>query len=362
MKRWYWLAAVSGIIFQGCGFFAEPETFGRLQINIRFAGDHAATRSRSSSAFAKAGITFAPQAVDRVIVIVREYSDKQTPNRLLDREIVREEFRLGNDRQLQAVIDVPLQNAGINYFILEIKALQGLEALYFGQEFISFDEKNRRVTANIQLDPVAFRVLTPAIIPPTPNRLSALSGQAQDTTLTDFEIVADSVSVKFPARNLSVFSNAVMLFGDNTLARVIAYRGKENIGEASRQITYTGAKSDILIALAWDQPVDLDLAITNPLQEIISAGNLGDDINGRLLQSDEDGYGPEVFEWRANSALQRGLFVARVARSRTDLGQSRSGRAYIFLGERQNLPVRRILRFSFGPQDLQLLIDNILIQ
>ncbi|MGH7455359.1 MAG: hypothetical protein ACRENG_28660, partial [bacterium] len=125
---------------------------------------------------------------------------------------------------------------------------------------------------------------------------------------------------------------------------------------------FTGQKSDILVALVWDQLLDLNLEIQTPLQQIVSAIAPGDSVGGRLVLPDGDGYGPEVYEWRVNSILQRGQFAVRVARQRADLGRPASGRVYILLRERQNLPIRRMVPFSFGPQDLQLLLDNILIQ
>jgi len=355
MRRLCFFIILCGFITQSCGFFAEPETFGELIINIRFAGGSSQSLPKENSTLSRS------DGIDRVVVVVREYSDPIS-NRPLEREIIRKEFRLGNDRQLRTVIEVPLQNAGVNDFNLQIQAFQGLALLYSGQDFISFDEKIRRVTSNIQLEPVAFRLFVPATIPPSNNRFVNFNGQAQDTSVTDIEIVADSVDVKFPIPKGGVFANPVMLFGDNTLVRVIAYRGAENRGETSRQVTFTGRKSDILVALVWDQPVDLNLEILNPRDQVISAATPGDSVGGNLILADINGYGPEIFEWRVNSILQRGQFAVRVSRPRTNLGQLASGRVYVFLRERQNLPVRRIFRFSFGPQDLQLPIDNILIQ
>jgi hypothetical protein len=354
MRRLCFFIILCGFITQSCGFFAEPETFGELIVNIRFAGG-------SSQALSKENSTLSPQAIDRVVIVVREYT-APVANRQLEREIIRKEFRLSNDRQLRTVIEVPLQNAGVNYFNLQIQAFQGLVPLYAGQDFISFDEKVRRVTSNILLEPVAFRLFVPATIPPSNNRFINFNGQAQDTSVTDIEIIADSVAVKFPIPKGGVFANPVMLFGDNTLVRVIAYRGAENRGETSRHVTFTGRKSDILVALVWDQPVDLNLEILNPRGQVISVAARGDSVDGSLILEDANGYGPEIYEWRQNTILQRGEFVVRVSRPRVNLGQLASGRVYVFLRERQNLPVRRIFRFSFGLQDLQLPIDTVLIQ
>ncbi|MDZ7362746.1 MAG: hypothetical protein ONB46_18765 [candidate division KSB1 bacterium] len=353
MKRWRFLIIFCGGVFQSCGFLAEPQPFGELLVNIHFAGG-------SSQALSKENAVQSPQAIDRVVILVREFSEFVL-NRSLEREIIRKEFRLGNDRQLRTVIQVPLQNAGVNYFNLQIQAFQGLVPLYSGQDFISFDEKVRRVTSNIVLEPVAFRLFGPATIPPSNNRVININGQAQDTSVTDIEIIADSVNVKFPISKGGGFANPVMLFGDNTLVRVVAYRGAENRGETSRRVTYTGRKSDILVALVWDQPVDLNLEILNPRGQVISAVARGDSIDGSLLLEDANGYGPEVYEWRANSILQRGQFVVSVSRPRATLGQLATGRVYVFLRERQNLPLRRIRRFAIQPQELQVEIFNDLI-
>lgn len=357
MKHWCGLVIGWALFFQSCGYLAGPEGVGEVQINLRFTHEDlaAAPLSRRNSELSL-------QAVDRVVVIVRENIESATLNRVLDRDVVRKEFRLGNDRTLKTTIEVPLQNAGVNFFDLQIQAFQGLALLYSGQDFIFFDEKIKQVTAAIQLEPVAFRLFIPTTIPPTSNRLFTLSGQVQDTSVTELEIIADSVNVRFPVQRGAAFANPVMLLGNTTTVRTLAYRGQEFYGEASRQVIFTGRKADVLVALVWDQPIDLNLEIQTPLQQIISAAAIGDTVNGRLLLPDQDGYGPEIFEWRANSILQRGLFVVRVSRSRTNLLQPASGRVYVILGEKQNAPVRRVFRFTFGPQELQLLIDNILIQ
>jgi hypothetical protein len=347
--RFLCFCALFFIVFQGCGFFSEPEPFGELQINIRFAGDEATLLS-------KANAHSSPQAVDRIIVVIREYRDSQIDAPLTDREVVRKEFPLGNDRRLKTTIQVPLQNAGVNYFILEIRAFQGVALLYSGQDFLAFDEERRRLTANIQLAPVAFSLF---VSPNSGARLVTVSGVAQDTAVTEFEIVADSVRVRVPMQETRSFSNPMMLFGDNTLVRVIAYRRGESFVEASRQVTYTGLKSDILVVLVWDRPVDLNLELLNPRQRPISVLDLGDDIDGRLLRSDENGYGPEVFEWRANSTLTGGEFAVSVSRPRTTFGQPISGRVYYLLGERINSLSRKVYPFTFGPQELQKTFDNI---
>jgi hypothetical protein len=353
------LAAVN-LIMPGCSFFTGPDEarFGDLQINIRFAG------ATDSGAAAKNGMLASPQAIDRIVVIVFEYSFTGTRgNEFLERELLRREFRLGAQRQLQAVIQVPLENPEISCFRVVVRAFEGAVLLYSGQDpNVCFDEENRRAQADILLDPVAFRLQLSNNPLPLDSRFFTLTGQVLDTTVTRVEIVmADSVMMTLPVLGSS-FSNPVMLFGDNSLIKVSAYSGSAFRGETSRRVAFTGRKSDILVALLWDQPLDLNLEIETPLlQQIVSAATPGDSVVGRLILPDGDGYGPEIYEWRVNSILQRGQFVVRVARQRIDLGRAATGRVYIFLRESQNLPIRRSVPFAFGPQDLQLLLDNILI-
>jgi len=351
MKRWRLFVICWAMISQTCGYLAGPENFGEVQINLRFASD--GNGAASAMLLPKQNSPASLQAVDRVVVIVRENIESAAANRLLAREVVRKEFRLGNNRTLQAVVEVPLQNSGINYFDLQIQAFQGLALLYAGQNFIVFDEKIKRVVAEIQLEPVAFRLFIPTIIPPTSNRLLTLTGQAQDTSVTEFEIIADSVNVRFPVQRGGAFANPVMLFGNNTLVRAIAYRDGEFYGEVSRQVTYTGRKADVLVALVWDQAVDLDLEVLNPLQQIISAAAAGDSVGGSgRLQMSDNGYGPEVYEWRS-ARIAAGPFLIRVARPRANL-QPASGRVYVYFREGQLVQSRRIFRFEFKPQDTQL--------
>ena len=341
------------LVFQSCGYLAEPDSFGEVQINLLFvnANHAAAPLPKTSSALSL-------QAVDRVVVIVRENIESPDLGRVLDRDVVRKEFRLGNDRALKTTIAVPLKNSDLNFFDLQIQAFDGLRLLYSGQNFIVFDEKIKRVTAQIQLEPVAFRLFIPTNLPPTNNRTFTLTGQAQDTSVTELEIIADSVSARFPVQRGGAFANSVMLLGNTTLVRALAYRGNEFLGEATRQVTYTGRKADVLVALVWDQAVDLDLEILNPRQQVINAAAPGDSVggSGRLQVSDGNGYGPEVYEWRSTS-IPTGPFLIRVARQRLNLLQPANGRVYVYFREGQSAQSRRIFRFEFKPQDTLLSLN-----
>ncbi len=358
LSRFVVLLAALSMVTSGCSFFTSPDEgrFGDLQINIRFAG------ATNSGEAAKSGMLVSPQALDRLVVTVLEYSLQNTRDKgVLERELLRREFRLGTNPQLQTVIQVPLENVELSCFRVVVRAFEGALLLYSGEDpNVCFDVDNRRTQADVMLNPEAFRI--DALTPTIDSRVYTLNGQVQDTFVTNIEIVmADSVTVNLPVSGPS-FSNPVMLFGDNSLIKVRAYSSAVFRGQSSRQVTFAGQKSDILVALVWDQPLDLNLVIQNPLQQIISAAAPGDSIGGRLILSDGDGYGPEIYEWRKNSILQSGQFAVGVARQRVDLTRSASGRVYIFLRESQNLPTRRSVPFTFGPQDLQILIDNILFQ
>jgi len=336
--------AVMGLVGAGCGFLNSPENFGELQINFDF--------SQNNSTLAKASDLSALQVVNRVVVVMFEY----TPDvqRLPDREIVRKEFRLDANRQLRATIQVPLR-AGVNCFFVSVQAFDGARLLYAASDFPCFDDKNKRVVANIQLRPTAFSIVGESI-GPTLNRTVTISGFAPDTSVTDIEIAADSVTVKFPVLQNRTFNNPAMLFGDKTLIRISAYSGTEFRGEVRREVTYTGRKADVLIALVWDQPIDLDLEVLVPgLQLPISVSSRGDSVDGtgRLQIDDQNGYGPEIYEWRS-TRINIGPFVIRVARQRLDLQKPASGRVYFFFKEAQLTPSRRIAPFEFKTGDILL--------
>jgi hypothetical protein len=344
------LLAVSSLATPGCSFFAGPDEarFGELQVNIRFAG-----------AAAKSGMPDSPQALDRIVVNVFEHSFQDARNNgVVERELLRREFRLGAERQLQAVIQVPLENAELSCFRVVVRAFDGALLLYSGEDpNVCFDEKNRRTQADVRLDPAAFLLQLSNDIPSINSRVLTLNGQVRDTALTQIRIVmADSVTVILPVRGPS-FSNPVMLFGSNSLIKVSAYRGNEFRGEASRRITYTGRSADVLVALVWNEPVDLDLQIQNPLQQVISALAPGDSVggNGIFQITDSNGYGPEVFEWR-QSRIQNGQFSVRVLRPRAGLPTA-TGKVYMLFREGQARQSMRSFSFEFKPQDTALSID-----
>jgi hypothetical protein len=359
MKRFFslfLLLAASCLVTPGCSFFTSPDEarFGDLQINIRFAG------SANSGAAAKNGMIASPQALDRLVVIVFEYSFQNTrDNGDLERELLRREFRLGDNRQLQTIIQVPLENPEISCFRVVVRAFEGALLLYSGEDpNVCFDEENRRTQAEVLLDPEAFRLQLSNNLPPIISRVFALNGQVRDTALTQIKIVmADSVTVLFPVLGQS-FSNPVMLFGSNSLIKVSAFLGNEFRGEASRRIMYTGRPADALVALVWNEPVNLDLEVQNPLQQVISALVPGDSVggNGVLQITDNNGYGPEVFEWRQSTRIPNGPFNVRVVRPRVGLPVA-TGKVYMLFREGQAQQSIRSFPFEFKQQDTALFID-----
>ncbi len=240
---------------------------------------------------------------------------------------------------------------------MRVQALDGQTSLYSGEDFPCFELQNRRAAANILLEPVAFRLQLSNDIPPVNSRFFTLNGQA-DTTITQIQIVmADSVMVTFPVLG-QTFSNPVMLFGNSSVVKVSAFSGKNFRGETSRRVTYTGRRADVLIVLVWNEPVDLDLEVQNPLQQIISVITPGDSVggNGLLQINDKDGYGPEVYEWRQSSRIPSGPFAVRVVRPRVGLPVA-TGKVYMLFRESQTQQSIRSFTFAFGPQETTLFKD-----
>jgi len=354
------LAALS-MFTPGCSFFTSPDDsrFGDLQINIRFAG------ATNSGAAAKSGMLASPQIIDRVVVIVRERSvNQRTGNGPLGRELIRRNFPLSADGQLRAVIQVPLENAGANCFTVGVEVFEGLILLYSGEDpEVCFDEKNRRTQADVLLDPLALDLLNISGNDlPNFERTFTLEVMVKDSTVTDIEISSANVSIRFPVQPFTIFNNPVLLWGDTTLVHVIALRRNRSSVEAMRRIIHTDRKSDMIVALTWDQRVDLDLAITTPLLQVITGSNSIDsvDVQGKIVQEDPDGFGPEVYEWRNGLNLQ-GTFSVKVRRP---VGVAATGRVYVFLREgqkglQQQLPP---VSFQFNAQDRETEKEVIPIQ
>jgi hypothetical protein len=151
-----------------------------------------------------------------------------------------------------------------------------------------------------------------------------------------------------------------MLFGDETLVRVRALRNRDFVAEEKRRIIYTGPSADVLVAMVWDQAVDLDLEIFNPFQQLVSPTAPGDSVGGSgiMQASDKDGFGPEVYEWRANNRILRGLFQMHV-RKRTNTAATVNGNVYVFLRERQIQSRPQIFPFAVAPLDSVLAMPSV---
>jgi hypothetical protein len=225
--------------------------------------------------------------------------------------------------------------------------------IYSGQDFPCFDRQRKRVEANIVMEPTAFNV-QPIFIPPLTPRIITLTGDVQDSAITRIEILmADSITVPLPVQAPTAFSNPIMLFGENTLVKVSAFRGATFHSATSRRLSYTGRRADVLVALVWNEPVDLDLQVLNPLQQTVSALAPGDSVNGILRVGDNNGYGPEVYEWRTTTLLNAGPFSIGVARPRVNLPPA-SGKVFVFFREGQIRQSVQSFRFEFTPQDTRL--------
>jgi hypothetical protein len=363
-------AAAVGIFIPGCSFFTGPDeadVFGELQINVRFAGADSSTTTgqanltQDHSLPAKAAQPTLPQAIDHVVVVILKNPEYRGPDfgQMQEREILRKEIPVGADRVVRAVLQVPLEKEEQhNCFIVRILAFEQRTPLYSGQDIPCFSKEKRQATANILMQPISFRVFPLEDISLSNDRIKNFSVQVQDTALTDIVVEADSILQKLPVQSLTqvpgLFSHPVMLFGDTTLIRIKAFNKDTSRGEILRRVVYTDtAKADVLVALVWDQPVDLDLEIFNPLlpQTLISAATPGDRVDGvgLLRLNDTDGFGPEVYEWREVGRIVRGQFQFQVRRQ--VVNANASGQLHIFLREGKITQRHRAVPFSFTPQD-----------
>jgi hypothetical protein len=373
MNRLYqFLLAVWVLTAPGCSFFTSPDEarFGELEINIRFAGanNSAAADDANDPQLSRAGAALAPQAITRIVVLVISPGKFETPTNRQPQErvVVRRDFDVRGANRLQPVIQVPLEDPEENCFIVQVQAFDGATPLYFGSSGentpLCFNARNRRAAANILLEPNAFSLDLSNIIQPSGSRIVELSGYVQDTTVKAIEISMGTVVVKFPVIGFNPFSNPVLLFGDTTVLKVNALQDNgASHGVARRLMIYNGQRADMIVALVWDQPINLDLAIsTPPFSQIITGDNPSDsiDVRGKIVKEDADGFGPEVYEWRNSLGLQ-GAF--RVSVRRTQLGGSVGGRVYVFLREGQK-ELQRLLppvAFQFNPQSRDTLVATI---
>lgn len=322
-----------------CSFFAphEPEAFGDLELTVRFPENAALNKT---------------QAIDRVLVII---SESESAQNFGGREIARREFLIGNERSLRAALRVPLQKDSDNCFVAEVMIFERFELLYSGQGFPCFGAGQRSASAEVRLDAAAFFISQPfAPLTPTNTRLNSITIFLQDSTLTHFEIITDSVRalVSTSARRANVISTPAFVFGDTSTVKIRAWRNLVFKGEVNRRFVYTGPKADVFIAMTWNSAADFDLEIVNPAQQVISVNAPGDSISGALILPDANGFGPELFEWRQNPRLTQGTFTINARRSIGNL--IGSGKVYVYLREGQATQRLTVVPFDFRPTDTPL--------
>ena len=330
---------ILALSMSACSFFApqEPEAFGDLELTVRFSENAALNKV---------------QAIDRVLVIITEAESAQN---LGGREIARREFLIGNDRALRAALRVPLHKNIDNCFVAEVLIFERLELLYSGQGFPCFGAGQRSASAEVILDASAFFVSQPfAPLTLTNTRLNSITIFLQDSTLTHFEIITDSVRalVSTSGRRSNVITAPAFVLGDTSTVKIRAWRNLVFKGEVNRRFVYTGRKAEVFIAMTWNSVSDFDLEIVNPAQQIISVNAPGDSINGTLILPDANGFGPELFEWRENPRITQGTFTVNVRRSIGNLVGS--GKVYVYLREGQASQRLTVVPFDFRPTDTPL--------
>lgn len=350
------LLAAIGLLMQSCSFFSNPNeagSVGELQINVRFAGTPAAPVEEASIARAGQAQSSPQQAIDRIVIVVFKHFEFQDHDQFPDREILRQEIPVGDNRVIRAALQVPLQNDELNCFIVRIGAFEHTISLYSGEDVACFNEDNKSVSLTILLQPAAFRVNFPfENVTSTNNRVTNFSLQVQDAAVTDLEIMAESAMQRLPLGNLTFFNHPIIAFGDTTTVRLRAFFNQEFRGELQRRIVYTGRRADVLVVLVWDQPVDLDLEIIHPLNPRlpITPAAPGDSVGGRglLILNDANGFGPEVYEWRDALLVTQGNISINVRRL---ANVAASGRIYVMMRENLKPKDVQVIPFAFQLTD-----------
>ncbi len=325
-----------------CSFFApnEPEAFGDLQLTLQLPEN------------APSFVLNKTQGIDRILIVISEIEGDQNP---LGREIARREFFIGNERALRAALRVPLRKGIDNCFLAEVMIFDRLDLLYIGQGYPCFGAGQRNTSTQVNLEAAAFFLSQPSEpLTTTVTRLAPISIFMRDTTITHFEIITDSVrAIVTPGVRSGGFVSAqAFVLGDTTSVKIRAWRNLNFMGETQRRFVYTGPKASVLIAMTWNSLSNFDLEIINPAQQIISASAPGDSINGSLILSDANGFGPELFEWRQNPRLNQGTFTINARRGLGNL--LGSGNVYVYLREGQATQRLTVVPFDFKPTDTPL--------
>jgi hypothetical protein len=333
------------LLVSACSFFSpnEPEAFGDLRLALQFP------ESAPGFSLNKA------QALDRVLIVISEPESPQNPN---GREIARREFLIGNERSVRVALRVPLRKDIDNCFTAEVTIFDRLDLLYTGQGFPCFGPGQRSASAQIDLETAAFFVAQPlAALTTTSTRLTPITVQLRDSTITHFEIVTDSVRalVSTLGRRADLITTPAFVLGDTSTVKIRAWRNLDFKGEAHRGFVYTGPKADVLIAMTWNSPSDFDLEVINPVQQAISVNAPGDSVGGSgfLVLSDANGFGPELFEWRQSARITQGTFTINARRSAGNL--LGAGNVYVYLREGRANQSLRVAPFDFKLLELELI-------
>jgi len=339
------------LLMSACSFFSpnEPEAFGDLRINVQFPESVALAKSASRFSLNQA------QALDRVLIVISELESEQNPR---GRELVRREFLIGTERSLRAALRVPLRKGFDNCFVAEVMIFDRLDLLYTGQGFPCFGVDQRNASTQVDLEAAAFFVSQPlAPLTPTNTRLTPITVQLRDSTITHFEIITDSVRAIVSAigRRANSITTPAFVFGDTSTVKIRAWRNLDFKGEVHRRFVYTGPKADVLIAMTWNSVADFDLEVVNPGQQAISVSAPGDSVGGSgfLVLSDANGFGPELFEWRQSARLNQGTFLVNVRRALNNaIG---AGKIHVYLREGRANQSLTVASFDFKLLDLELL-------
>ncbi len=350
MKTTLCYCAAAILSAAGCSLFdpQAPEAFGDMQINVRFAEANGNAVGPSSAILSQPNRSAPAQALDRFVIIVSEYAPQQEQR---GREIVRREIFVDANGQARAVVRVPLREQELNYFNVAVQAFERLNLLYAGQSFVSFAGNNKSAAVDILLQPEAFSTSLPADLSSQPNRILSSQAVARDSSVTDFSFAGNDIGVTVPVGRANQVVNSIFLWGDTTVVRVAAWQNRIFRGEVKRRLRYSGLPANILVAGVWNQPVNFDLEIVNPLQQRISALSPGDaiDSNG-LMQITDATFGPEVYEWRTGQIVS-GPFIVNVTRPNAGV----IGNGTVYLIRREGLPQQSVdpIPFEFRLLDTQ---------
>ncbi|MGH7493545.1 MAG: hypothetical protein ACREOO_14300 [bacterium] len=336
------------LFLSGCGLFnpQEPEAFGDLQVNVRFAELSRNGSTVQTADLVKENWPVQAQALDRFVITISAYVPQLEQ---LGQELVRREIFIGEDRRVRAAVRVPLRGGEESFFMAEVQGFERFNLIYSGSDVFQFDASTRTATVDVALQPVAFF----ASFSSQPNSPRFVLGQAfaSDSLLTTFDFSGNGIGVTVPVGRASQALNPILLWGDTTTVRVRAWRNLIFQGESSQRFSYAGPPADVLAVCTWNQPLNFDLEIINPQQQPISEASPGDVPNGSgVMQATDNSYGPEVFEWRVGR-MTSGPFIVNVVRQ--NLTETGNGTVYVIRRERTQQQTIEAIPFEFRLIDVQ---------